>query len=84
MLYYPIDPNKSFVKRVIAEEGDNVRIVDGRVFVNEAQNTDDFVLEDTARTTTGTAGDTRGLLLRDGRPPEQQPDSRHWGFVPKR
>ena len=27
MLYYPIDPNKSFVKRVIAEEGDTVRIV---------------------------------------------------------
>ena len=35
MLYYPINPEKSFVKRVIAEEGDTVRIVDGRVYVNE-------------------------------------------------
>src|SRR5207247_9005421 len=31
MLYYPLNPEKSFVKRVIAEEGDTVRIVDGRV-----------------------------------------------------
>ena len=31
MLYYPLNPDKSFVKRVIAEEGDQVRIVDGRV-----------------------------------------------------
>jgi signal peptidase I len=46
MLYYPIDPNKSFVKRVIAEEGDTVRIVDGNVFVNETPMKDDFVPED--------------------------------------
>ena len=31
MLYYPINPDKSFVKRVIAEEGEDVRIVDGTV-----------------------------------------------------
>jgi signal peptidase I len=35
MLYYPLNPEKSFVKRVIAEEGDTVRIVDGRVYVND-------------------------------------------------
>src|SRR5262245_62540259 len=46
MLYYPIDPNKSFVKRVIAEEGDTVRIVDGNVFVNEKPMKDDLVPED--------------------------------------
>ena len=28
MLYYPLDPDKSFVKRVIAEPGDSVRIVE--------------------------------------------------------
>ena len=35
MLYYPLKPEKSFVKRIIAEEGDQVRIVDGRVFRND-------------------------------------------------
>ena len=43
MLYYPINPDKSFVKRVIAEEGDTVRIVDGRVYVNDVPMDDDFV-----------------------------------------
>src|SRR5213075_2020206 len=31
MLYYPLNPEKMFVKRVIAKEGDTVRIVDGHV-----------------------------------------------------
>ena len=53
MLYYPIDPNKSFVKRVVAEEGDTVRIVDGNVFVNETPMKDDLCPRTTARTTTG-------------------------------
>ena len=43
MLYYPLNPDKSFVKRVIAEEGDEVRIVDGRVYVNDVPMADDFV-----------------------------------------
>ena len=73
MLYYPLNPDKSFVKRVIAEEGDTVRIVDGRVYVN------DVPLQRRLRAgrvpqprRLGPAGDSRGLLLRDGRPPEQQ------------
>ena len=73
MLYYPLNPDKSFVKRVIAEEGDTVRIVDGRVYVN------DVPLRRLVRAARvpqprrlGPAGDSRRLLLRDGRPPEQQ------------
>ena len=65
MLYYPLDPDKSFVKRVIAEEGDTVRIVDGRVFVNEVPMQDDFVpAEYREPRRLGPAGDSRGLLLR--------------------
>ena len=44
MLYYPLKPEKSFVKRIIAEEGDQVRIVDGRVFRNDVPLDDSFVL----------------------------------------
>jgi signal peptidase I len=46
MLYYPINPDKSFVKRVIAEEGEEVRIVDGIVYVNDVPMKDDFVPEE--------------------------------------
>ena len=35
MLYYPDDPEKSFVKRVVAEPGDTIRSVDGRVYRND-------------------------------------------------
>ncbi len=67
MLYYPINPDKSFVKRVIAEEGDQVRIVDGRVYVNDVPLPDDFV---PARVPQPRRlrpdGHSGWLLLRDG------------------
>src|SRR5260370_29653339 len=46
MLYYPLNPEKMFVKRVIAKEGDTVRIVDGRVYVNDIPLRDDSVPAD--------------------------------------
>jgi signal peptidase I len=42
-LSYPVDPDKIFVKRVIAQEGDSVRIVGGRVFVNDVPLREDYV-----------------------------------------
>ena len=73
MLYYPLNPEKSFVKRVIAEEGDQVRIVDGRVFRNDVPIDDAFVpTEYRSHDDWGPQVVPRGLLLRDGRPPEQQ------------
>ena len=73
MLYYPLNPDKSFVKRVIAEEGDTVRIVDGRVYVNDIPLKDDYVASEyRSHDDWGPAGDSRGLRLRDGRPPQQQ------------
>ena len=73
MLYYPLNPDKSFVKRVIAEEGDQVRIVDGRVYVNDVPMQDDFVPpEYRSHDDFGPTVVPEGLLLRDGRPSEQQ------------
>ena len=46
MLYYPIDPDKSFVKRVIAEEGDAVEIDRGQVFLNNVSLPDEYVPQD--------------------------------------
>ena len=73
MLYYPLNPDKSFVKRVIAEEGDTVRVVDGRVYVNDVPMPDELRAAGVSQPRRlGPAGDSRGLLLRDGRSPEQQ------------
>ena len=35
MMYYPLNPEKKFVKRIVAEEGDRVRLVDGQVYLND-------------------------------------------------
>jgi hypothetical protein len=46
MHYYPLKPEKSFVQRVIAGEGDQVRIVDGKVYRNDVVMDDSFVPPD--------------------------------------
>ena len=43
MLYYTNKPEKAFVKRVIAKEGDKVRIVAGKVYRNDVVMDDSFV-----------------------------------------
>ena len=43
MLSYPNNPKQSYVKRVIATENQTVRIVDGKVFVNDVPVNDSFV-----------------------------------------
>src|SRR5258708_39596557 len=35
VFWYPGDPSKSFIKRIIGIPGDKVQVTDGRVFVND-------------------------------------------------
>lgn len=43
VFYYPRDTTKSYIKRVIALPGDNIRIDDGRVFVNSHRVNEPYV-----------------------------------------
>jgi signal peptidase I len=86
LLYYPLDPTRLMVDRVIGIEGDAIRIADGRVFLNDAELSDhNYVLdENRGHDNWGPVFAPQGYCFVLGDNRVRSSDSRHIGFVPRR
>jgi signal peptidase I len=83
VFWYPKDPSKSYIKRIVGMPGDTVEIIDGAVYINEQRLTESYVdsrfIDD--RTYPPVYVEPgHYYVLGDHR--NQSNDSRMWGLVP--
>jgi signal peptidase I len=86
VLWYPDDPSKSYIKRVIGLPGEEVMVENGKVLINGSPLDEPYINAD-YRSTDSMPGpihvkDHHYFVLGDNRP--KSSDSRYWGLVPEK
>lgn len=84
VFWFPQDPSKSYIKRVIGLPGDTVEVTDGDVVVNGQVLQEDYVPEEYRDRSTMSpyrVGEDEYFVLGDHR--SSSNDSRAWGGVPR-
>lgn len=84
---YPVDPSKDFIKRVIAVEGDTVRVAGKTVYVNDSPLKENYTIYEEGsaepRENFGPVKVPKGSVFVLGDNRDKSYDSRFWGFVKK-
>jgi signal peptidase I len=84
VFWFPKDPNKSFIKRVLALPGDEVEIRNGAVYVNGAKQDEPYLtreFQDHDSYPKTIVPEDQYFVLGDHR--NSSNDSRNWGWVPR-
>jgi len=86
VIYHPPAPDKSFARRVVAEPGDVVRIVDGRVFVNDVPTSSTVTPATSPRShdTWGAQTIREGYAFVTADAASEDPGNLSWALLPQR
>ena len=85
VFWFPQDPSKSYIKRVIGVPGDRIEVDRGTVIVNGRALVEDYVpaeFRDQTSLSARTIPEDEYFVLGDHR--SSSNDSRSWGMVPRR
>jgi signal peptidase I len=80
-LSYPGNPSEDYIKRLIGLPGDDIRIEDGLVFINNQPIDEPYISAPPAYKGTWKIPEDSFFVLGDNR--NQSSDSHSWGFVPR-
>jgi signal peptidase I len=80
VFHYPRDPEQEYIKRVIGLPGDNIRVADGQVTVNNVVIDEPYIAAAPAYQTETTVPENSLFVLGDNR--NNSSDSHNWGPVP--
>lgn len=86
VFWFPNDPDKSYVKRVIGLPGETVELREGKVLINGVELTEDYLDTEYNRSMPSwpstKVAPHHYFVMGDNR--DNSSDSRYWGFVPEK
>ena len=86
VFWYPNDPQKSYVKRVVGLPGETVEIVSGKVLIDGQELNEDYVTSEHNQTLASfpprMVDQHYYFVMGDNR--DNSSDSRYWGLVPEK